>query len=118
MEYFAAGLRVVGQTADGGRNGEVWMKSFLLRYFDRLTLRAARQILTFLRGYYDFDVFEIARLKAALDSAAYYETHLIHARMIESRLELLSHAISLAPSDCLILEFGVASGRTIRHLAE
>jgi hypothetical protein len=37
---------------------------------------------------------------------------------MQSDLELLSHAISLAPSDGLILEFGVASGRTIRHLAE
>lgn len=93
------------------------MKSFLLRSFDRLTLRATRQILRFLRGY-DFDVIVIAKLKAALDSAAYYETHLIHARTMQSDLELLSHAVSLAPSDGLILEFGVASGRTIRHLAE
>jgi|SRR5262245_43025402 len=66
MEYFAAGLRVVGQTADGGRNGEVWMKSFLLRYFDRLTLRAARQTRASAEPF--FHVASMSRLLSFISS--------------------------------------------------
>ena len=36
----------------------------------------------------------------------------------ENDLELLTHAVTIAKRDGLFLEFGVATGRTIAHLAE
>lgn len=36
----------------------------------------------------------------------------------KDRFEILTRATVLAPADGLVLEFGVASGSTIRHLAE
>jgi hypothetical protein len=43
---------------------------------------------------------------------------MLHAKVMPSDLELLSHAALMAPSEGLVLEFGVASGRTICHLAD
>ncbi len=64
-----------------------------------------------------FDVLDIAFFTAAMDSARFYEEFMLTADAFETDLLLLSHALSIAPADGLILEFGVASGRTIRHIA-
>jgi hypothetical protein len=64
-----------------------------------------------------FDVLDVAFFRAAMESAEFYEEHLITAEAFDTDLELLTHAMSLAPHGGLILEFGVASGRTIRHIA-
>jgi hypothetical protein len=93
------------------------MKSFLLRQFDRLVRRATSQTLGKFLGRDGFDVLEVAKLKAAFESASYYEAHLLNAKAMRSGLELLSHAASLTPAEGLVLEFGVASGQTISHLA-
>jgi hypothetical protein len=96
------------------------MRQAFLGQFDRLALRF-RQIL--LRGAVphrwleSFDIIEAANMKAALESADYYEKHLLRAKILRSDLEGLSHAISLAGQDGLVLEFGVATGRTINHIA-
>jgi predicted O-methyltransferase YrrM len=63
-------------------------------------------------------VLEIAFLKAAYESAVFYEEHLTTAPVFHTDLDLLTHSLSLAKVDGLILEFGVASGRTITHLAK
>jgi methyltransferase family protein len=63
------------------------------------------------------DVLEAAFARAALDSAEYYEEHMLTARAFGSDLDLLSYAVSLAPLSGLIIETGVASGRTINHVA-
>jgi len=54
------------------------MKSLFLHQFDRLVRRAEKRSL--IRGRDGFDVIEIAKLKAAFDSASYYETHLLQAK--------------------------------------
>jgi len=64
-----------------------------------------------------FNVLEIAELKAALESAEYYETHLIKARTFSTNLALLDHAADLINQSGLIMEFGVASGKTISRIA-
>jgi hypothetical protein len=64
-----------------------------------------------------FDVLDIAFFSAALESAQFYEEHMLTALAFDDDLSLLTHAMELAPAEGLILEFGVASGRTIRHLA-
>jgi len=91
------------------------MKKQLLRQFDRLARRAGKQILH--RHTDSYDVIEIAWLKAAYDSAGYYEERMIRSRSFKNDLDLLSHAIGIAPNEGLFLEFGVATGRTISHIA-
>jgi hypothetical protein len=64
-----------------------------------------------------FDILDVAFFAAAMESAQFYEEFMLTARAMDSDLSLLSHAMSIAPAEGLILEFGVASGRTIRHVA-
>jgi hypothetical protein len=64
-----------------------------------------------------FDILDVAFFAAALESARFYEETMLTALAFGSDLELLTHAMSVAPTEGLILEFGVASGRTVRHLA-
>jgi hypothetical protein len=93
-------------------------KEHLLRIFDRIASRATRLLpLRKRAGGGNFNILEVAALKAALDSAKYYERNLLTARSLHNDFDLLAHAASIAKRDGLWLEFGVASGRTIRHLA-
>lgn len=64
-----------------------------------------------------FDVIEVAFFAAALESAKFYEEHMLTAEVFDNDLTLLSHALEIAPADGMILEFGVAAGRTINHIA-
>jgi len=94
------------------------MKSFLGHRFDRLARRAALQSPLLRRKRGDsFDILEIAFLKAAYESAELYETHLGSAPTFDSDLDLMSASVSQASRCGLFLEFGVATGRTITHLA-
>ena len=71
----------------------------------------------FARAFDSFDIEEIAFFKAAYESAEYYEAHLLTCQKFHSALDLLSHAARRADPVGMFLEFGVATGRTIRHLA-
>jgi predicted O-methyltransferase YrrM len=64
-----------------------------------------------------FDILEVAFFKAALDSAGHYEKHFLTCPAFDGDLSLLSKALDLAEPNGLFLEFGVASGRTISHMA-
>lgn len=64
-----------------------------------------------------FDILEVACFKAALDSAEHYEKHFLTCHAFDSDLSLLSKALELAQPNGLFLEFGVASGRTVNHMA-
>jgi len=64
-----------------------------------------------------YDVLVFANLQAALESAKYFNLKMHKSRNYESDLDLLSHAMEIRPQDGLILEFGVASGRTINHIS-
>jgi hypothetical protein len=64
-----------------------------------------------------YDILDVAFFRAALDSAAFYEEEMITAASYGSHLELLTHALQIAPAEGMILEFGVASGETINHMA-
>jgi predicted O-methyltransferase YrrM len=59
----------------------------------------------------------MAQLVSSMDSAQYLMENMQTATNIENDLDLLSHAMTKRGDDGLILEFGVASGRTINHLA-
>ena len=64
-----------------------------------------------------YDILDVACFKAALDSAQHYERHFLTCPAFDSDLSLLSKALELAQPNGLFLEFGVASGRTISHMA-
>ncbi|WP_160331145.1 class I SAM-dependent methyltransferase [Bradyrhizobium macuxiense] len=64
-----------------------------------------------------FDILDMACFKAALDSAEQYEKHFLTCPAFDNDLSLLSKALGLAQPNGLFLEFGVASGRTISHMA-
>jgi predicted O-methyltransferase YrrM len=64
-----------------------------------------------------FDILSVAYFKAALDSADHYEKHFLTCPAFDNDLSLLSKALDLAQPSGLFLEFGVASGRTISHMA-
>ncbi len=94
------------------------MRDVFVRYFDRIARRAALQSPTLRKRCGDsFDLQEIAFLKAAFESAELYERSFLTAPAFETDLDLSSAAVSRARPDGLFLEFGVATGRTIWHLA-
>ncbi len=99
----------------------VRMKKPMLRLLDRVTERVGRGItksLSLKREFgKSFDITEVAYLRAAIDSADYYTDQLVTAQTVESDLALLAKAASMAKPDGLWLEFGVAYGRSIRHIA-
>jgi hypothetical protein len=70
------------------------------------------------RGSEDsFDVLRLAKLDAGLTSARYYQERMLKAAVRRDAEELLTMAADHLDVDGLILEFGVASGRTINHIA-
>jgi predicted O-methyltransferase YrrM len=64
-----------------------------------------------------YDILTFANLHAAFDSAQYYSENMSKAINKDNDLELLKHAIQIQEFEGQILEFGVASGRTINHIA-
>ena len=65
-----------------------------------------------------YDILTISNIQAAFESAKYFNEKLSKATNFESDLALLTHAMNLRTVNGLILEFGVASGRTINHISE
>ena len=63
------------------------------------------------------DVLQFAKIDAAMNSARYYQRHMLTAKNLPSDLDHLSFALSHAKLDGLYLEFGVATGRTLNHIA-
>lgn len=89
--------------------------SYLRSQFDRRNRHGTGQILG--QNGDSFDLLAVAQLRAAFESASYYERRMLTAISCGNDLELLSRAIGIAAPEGLFLEFGVASGRTITHLA-
>lgn len=65
-----------------------------------------------------YNVVVVSEFLAALDSARFYERELLTCTTADNDLHLLELALSWRQVDGLIMEFGVASGRTINHLAK
>jgi Macrocin-O-methyltransferase (TylF) len=94
------------------------MTTAILRCLNTLTRHAILRTPALRRMRGDsFNMAEIAFLKAACESADYYESQFPVMRAFRTDLDLLSEAVSVAPQNGLFLEFGVATGRTIRHIA-
>jgi len=65
-----------------------------------------------------YNVLSMADFMAAVDSARFYERNLMACKLAEDDFKLLDLANSWRSLDGLSLEFGVASGRTINHIAK
>ena len=92
------------------------MLATFLNALRSLTGRAAPYPLL-LKANDSYNVYEVAKWRAALQSARYFEERLLTTLQFAHRSELLSHVLSLAPKDGLVLEFGIAGGETIRQIA-
>jgi hypothetical protein len=93
------------------------MRDIMLAAFDKIARRASRSMPFAKKRGLNFDIEEIALFKAACEAVEFYDKGLNMALKYPSDLDLLSHAIEIAPESGLVLEFGVASGRTISHIA-
>jgi Methyltransferase domain len=91
------------------------MKKFIYRNVQNILHRLRLQ--TFRRRQDSYDLTDVAFFKAAEESVAFLQERLLFARQFRDDLALIDFAISIAKPVGLFLEFGVASGRTIRHIA-
>jgi hypothetical protein len=57
------------------------------------------------------------RLEAKRESVAFIRQHMKTALLVDDRYKLLSYALSQAPKQGLVCEFGVAGGKTIKRIA-
>jgi hypothetical protein len=98
------------------------LKRHIARTLDRLADRYINKVVRrvpFTRPRGDsFDVLEIAFLEAAKETADFWRKNMITAGAFGDSRDLLRHAIGLVTVDGLFLEFGVASGSSISHIAE
>ncbi|MBS0642593.1 MAG: class I SAM-dependent methyltransferase [Proteobacteria bacterium] len=92
------------------------MKSFLLGQAKRIIDAVYRGLPPV--GADGYNVTEFMKIKAAMDTAEYCIQRLPRARTFYTPLDLLSHALTQVAVPGLYLEFGVASGRTINHIAQ
>ncbi len=65
-----------------------------------------------------YNVVAVAEFLAALDSARFYERELLHCAIADSDLRLLELSVSWRRIEGMVVEFGVATGRTINHLSQ
>lgn len=91
------------------------MKTIAKSILDRIIRYAYRNAP--IAGDDGFDVGVMMKLRAALDSADYCIAHMPRARAFRDAPTLLSFALSQVTVQGCYLEFGVASGRSINHIA-
>lgn len=90
------------------------MKKFANKFVNAIASRS-----TFVRRTGDsYDVIDAAFFKAAQEAADFYEQYLLRAKVFSDTLEMISDGLSIAPEDGLVLEFGVATGRTITRIGQ
>jgi predicted O-methyltransferase YrrM len=93
------------------------MLSPIFKMFDRVAARHVQHLPLLQKTADSYNVYEVAKWRAAVQSARYFEKRLLTALQFAHRDALLAHAVSLAPKDGLTLEFGVAGGESIRQIA-
>jgi predicted O-methyltransferase YrrM len=77
----------------------------------------ARAYRKLLHSFYANDLWIDLRLHAKREAVDYILAHMQEAMVREDRLDLLEFALSRAPENGLVLEFGVEKGASLRHLA-
>ena len=77
----------------------------------------ARAYSKILHTFYANDLWIDLRLHAKREAVEYILANMQEAMVLPDRLALLGYALSRAPADGLVLEFGVEKGASLRHLA-
>jgi hypothetical protein len=85
-------------------------------FADQIIDRARNELLG--RSSDTFNIDHVMALAASLDTAAYVADHAANATRYPHNHALLRAGLDHAPRDGLVLEFGVASGGTLRVIAE
>ena len=70
-----------------------------------------------LHKFYVNDLWLDVRLAAKREAVDYVMAHMTEAAVRRDRYDLLGFALAAAPAEGLVLEFGVAKGASLRHLA-
>jgi len=83
---------------------------------DELTPHLTQRLLHTSRDTHNYDA--LAVLGASLDSACFASEHFLEAKRYPHDEALLREAVAQARPEGLFLEFGVASGRTLRFIAQ
>jgi predicted O-methyltransferase YrrM len=78
----------------------------------------ARGYRKLLHSFYANDLWIDLRLHAKREAVDYIIAHMGEAMVLPDRLALLRFALSRAPQDGLVMEFGVEKGASLRCLAE
>src|SRR5208282_2854043 len=66
---------------------------------------------------YDLHPLTLLLREAQADAAAYARQHMKGAMAFRSQTDILRYSLGKAPAQGLLLEFGVAGGTSIRHIA-
>jgi hypothetical protein len=86
---------------------------------ERLVLSIIDNINALVLGKYtdSYDVLTFANILGAMDSARYYSENMRTAKNFRHNIDLITHCMGLRSVEGFVLEFGVASGRTVNHIA-
>jgi hypothetical protein len=76
-----------------------------------------RLIQRFFYKYYARNLLYELQVRARAEAADYVQAHMAEAQIFTSHQRIVAHAVSNAAPDGLFLEFGVATGNTIREIA-
>lgn len=93
------------------------MFSPIINLFDRAAARSAQAHPLLRKANDSYNVYEVAKMRAAFQSARYFERKLLTTLQFATREQQLDHALSLCTIEGLTLEFGVAGGESIRQIA-
>lgn len=77
----------------------------------------ARAYRKLLHSFYANDLWIDLRLHAKREAVDYIVANMAEAMVLPDRFDLLKFALSRAPAQGLVLEFGVEKGASLRHLA-
>jgi predicted O-methyltransferase YrrM len=64
-----------------------------------------------------YDILTFANLVACFEAASYYSERMSKAQSFENGFQLMTHAMGLRTVEGQILEFGVATGKSINHIS-
>ena len=76
-----------------------------------------RLIQRFFYKYYSRNVLYELQLRARSEAADYVQQNMAEARIFTAHKQIIEFAVRNAPSQGLFLEFGVATGNTVREIA-
>jgi len=111
-------MMLADKTRRGKAKGRTLLSYRFMSFLKRAERRPPKQAPVFRKRLGDsFDLIEVGFLKAAYESAEMWGERFLTCKAYDTEFDLMTVEASLANPSGLFMEFGVASGRTINHLA-